>query len=89
MKGPERYRAPAGLSFAAPFVWWAPAFIAGAIVGAVLDASGGPWWLLVRRGLLAASVVDAYWRRTRPPSVDGSWSPLARLFFRRSRVDSS
>jgi hypothetical protein len=83
MKRPARERVPALVGWAAPASWWLPAVLVGALAGAVAAGFGGPDWLIAVGGGLLGWVVDAHWRRTRPPSEDAKWTPLARLFYRR------
>ena len=72
-------------SYAAPTGWWLTAIVVGAVAGWILVVlSGLAVWLCVPVLSTALAVLaDAYWRHTRPPSVDGPWSLLARRMYRR------
>jgi hypothetical protein len=84
MKRRERERAPAALGWAAPVSWWLSSWIAGVVGGVIVVALGGPLWVVWLSGPFAGLLADIYWRRTRPPTEDARWSPLARVFFKRT-----
>jgi hypothetical protein len=76
-------RPPAALSFVAPASWWLPGSLLGAVDGGVLPVLGGAGWLLPLTTVGGTAVAEAHWRRTRPPSADPPWTPVARMLFRR------
>jgi hypothetical protein len=85
MRRRERERPPLWASWAAPTPWWVSGLLLGAAVGFVLAVFGAPAWVPGVMPALAASLVDVYWRRTRPPSEDGTPSLLAGLLYERPR----
>ena len=76
-------RPPSALSFVAPASWWLPALLAGAVIGGLITALSGPAWSIALTAVGGALLAETYWRRTRPPSADSRWSPVARRLFRR------
>ena len=82
--GSARQRAPFWCSWAAPLGRVMTVFFVAFIAGfAVLTVADIPYWVPAAAGIVAGWLVDQHWRRTRPPSADAPWSPLARLLYRR------
>jgi hypothetical protein len=88
MRRRETQRVPLWVSFVAPVRVLGPVFIVSWALGAVAtEILGGPFWVPVVAAGLVSGLADIWWRRSKPPSDDASWSLVARLLYRRKRSE--